>query len=159
MRRGEFLKRLQIGSRGRAVVLGGLALHFLIALAVAPGCGGSGGPPPDGRLAIEGVAKWRILYLTEHNRQPPADEKALLDFVEAKLKERGEPFDRAALLISPRDQKPFVVRYGKESANLSTNAVVAHEQEGYDGKVLVAFEIGRSFEVDKSELPSLMAVK
>jgi hypothetical protein len=110
-------------------------------------------------LAIEGVAKWRILYQARHNRQPPPDEKAFLDFMEATMKERGEPFDRATVLISPRDNKPFVVRYGKESANLSTNAVVAHEQEGYDGKVLVAYEIGRSNEVDKSELPALMAVK
>ena len=55
------------------------------------------------------------------------------------MKERGEPFDRNTFLVSPRDGQKYVVRYGKESANLRENSVAVHEKEGYDGKVLVAY--------------------
>ena len=142
---------------GRAAV--GVLLLSLAALGATSGCGGSAPPPPEGRLAIEDVAKWRILYQANHNRNPPPNEAAFLDFIEKKLKERGEPFDRNAFLVSPRDGQNYVVRYGKESANLSQSAVSVHEKEGHGGKVLVAFESGRSFEVDASELPSLLSQK
>ena len=75
------------------------------------------------------------------------------------MKERGEPFDRDAFLVSPRDGKKYVVQYGKESANLGENSIAVHEQEGYDGKVLVALVSARSREVDATELPSLLAAK
>jgi hypothetical protein len=110
-------------------------------------------------LAIENVAKWRQLYQANHNRNPPPNEAAFLDFVEKKLKERGEPIDRNTFLVSPRDGQNYVVRYGKESANLSQNSVVVHEKEGHGGKVLVAFESARSLEVEASELPSLLSQK
>jgi hypothetical protein len=75
------------------------------------------------------------------------------------MKERGQPFDAAAFLVSPRDGQKYVVKYGKELANLGSDSVVVHEKEGYDGKVLVGFQIGRSAEVDAAELPALTAAK
>jgi hypothetical protein len=152
------LMHVNVGSAGRAVA-GGWLLPALVALSVTSGCGPSAPPPPEGRLAIENVAKWRQLYQANHNRNPPPDEAAFLNFVEKKLKERGEPFDRNAFLVSPRDGQKYVVRYGKESANLSQSAVSVHEKEGHDGKLLVAFESGRSLEVEASELPSLLSQK
>jgi hypothetical protein len=152
------LIRLQFASRGRAVVLGGLALPILIALSVTPGCGKAGKPPVEGRLAIENIAKWRQLYQAKHARKPPENEAAFIDFIEKEMKQRGDTFDRDAFLVSPRDGQKYVVRYGKE-ANLSENTVIVHEKEGYGGKVLVAFESARSSEVDAAELPSLLAAK
>jgi len=124
---------------------------------VAPGCGRAGPPPSEGRLAIENVAKWRQLYLANHGRKPPADEAEFLAFIEKKMQERGETFDRDTFLVSPRDGQKYVIQYGKESANLGENSVAVHEKEGYRGKVLVAFESARSSEVDAAELPSLLA--
>jgi hypothetical protein len=126
---------------------------------LASGCGQTGAPPVEGRLAIENIAKWRQLYLANHGRKPPADEAAFLNFIEQKMKDRGEPFDRNTFLLSPRDGKKYVVRYGKEWANLKENSVAVHEQEGYDGKVLVAFESARSSEVDAAQLPSLLSAR
>ena len=131
---------------------------MLIALPLALGCGKSAPPPVEGRLAIENIAKWRQLYVADHGK-PPADEAALLNFIEKELKERGEAFDREAFLVSPRDGQKYVIPYGKESANLSENSVVVHEKEGYGGKVLVGFESGRSAEVEASELPALLAAE
>ena len=153
------MNRLKIASSGPAVAIWGLTLPILIALPLALGCGKAGPPPSDGRLAIEGIAKWRTLYLAQHNRQPPPDEKAFVDFMEKISKERGEPFDRDTALVSPRDKQKYVVRYGKESAKLKETDVVVHEQEGYDGKVLVAYEMARSAEVDAAEIPTLFSPK
>lgn len=151
--------RLKIAPNGRALVVGGFALPIVLALALASGCGKSGAPPVEGRLAIENIAKWRQLYLANNGRKPPADEAAFLGFIEKKMKERGEAFDSNAFLVSPRDGKKYVVRYGKDSANLKENSVAVHEQEGSGGKVLVAFESARSAEVDAGELPALLAGK
>ena len=153
------MERSKIASRCRAVVIRGLALPVLIALPLALGCGKAAPPPSDGRLAIENIAKWRQLYLANHGRKPPADEAAFISFIEQKMKERGEPFDRDTFLVSPRDGKKYEVQYGDASAKLGESSVVVHEKEGYDGKVLVAFESARSSEVDAAELPSLLAAK
>ena len=126
---------------------------------MAPGCGTTGPPPTDGRLAIENIAKWRQLYLANHGRTPPADEAAFVNFIEKKMNERGERFDRDTFLVSPRDGQKYVIQYGSESVNLGENSVTVFEKEGYGGKVLVAFESARSSEVDAAELPSLLAAE
>lgn len=132
-----------------------------LVLATAPlllGCGKTA-PPPIDRTAIEGVADWHRIYASSHGRKPPADEAALLDFVETTLKERGQQFDRATFLISPRDGQKYVIQYGPAPANLGADRVVVHEKEGYDGKVFVAYQMGRSAEIDAAELPALVAAQ
>jgi hypothetical protein len=153
------LKHLKTASRVPSVGVWELALLILIVFTLALGCGKSAGPPSDGRLAIENIAKWRQLYLANHGRKPPPDEAAFVDFIDAKMKERGEPFNRETFLLSPRDGQSFVIRCGKDSANLKENDITVHEREGYGGKVLVAYENGRSSEIDAAELPSRMAAK
>jgi hypothetical protein len=128
---------------------------MLVTAPLVSGCG-KAAPPPSDRTAIEGVADWHRIYTSSHGRKPPADEAAFLDFVEAELKERGQQFDRATFLISPRDGQKYVIQYGKAPANLSADRVVVHEGEGYDGKVLVAYQMGRSAEIDAAELPALV---
>jgi hypothetical protein len=153
------LNGVKFATRGQAVVIGRWALPILIALPMVFGCGKAAPPPVEGRLAIENIAKWRQLYLANHGRKPPANEAEFVDFIEKKMKERGETFDREAFLVSPRDGQKFVVQYGSKSAKLDENSVAVHEKEGYDGKVLVAFESARSAEVDAAKLPSLLAAK
>jgi hypothetical protein len=152
------LNRLTLAARGWAPVAA-LALGALVSLTGLSGCGQSAPPPSDGRLAIENIAKWRQLYCADHGGKPPADEATFVTFIRDKLRERGDASDIAALLVSPRDGQKFAVRYGNESANLGEGAVTVYEQEGYDGKVLVAFESARSREVDAAELPSLLAAR
>jgi hypothetical protein len=150
---------IRLDKRRRGVVFHKLALPILMVLPVAPGCGVSGRPPSDARVAIENVAKWRQLYLANHGRKPPDDETELLNFIEKKMKDRGETFDRETFLVSPRDGLKYVIQYGKESANLGENSVAVYEKEGFGGKVLVAFVSARSSEVDAAELASLLATR
>ncbi len=142
----------------RAAAISGCAIGLLISLGALSGCT-SAPPPVDGRLQIENVAKWRIKFLADHNLKPPKDEVEFLTFIEKTAQERGETFDRSIIFVSPRDNKDWVVRYGPETAKLSQDAIIVHEQEGYDDKVLVATVGGRSFEVDKAELPNLLAIE
>jgi hypothetical protein len=126
-------------------------------MSAALGCGAPAAPPVEGRLAIENVAKWRQLYCADHGGKPPADEKTFVAFIDKKMKDRGEPFNPDEVLTSPRDGQRFVVEYGEQSAKLGENRVTVHEKEGYDGRVLVAFESARSHEVDAAEVPGLVA--
>jgi hypothetical protein len=142
----------------RAAAISGCALGLLISLASLSGCS-SAKPPSDARLQIERIANWRIKFLADHNRKPPKDQAEFEAYVEKMCQERGDAYDRTAMFVSPRDNKDWVVRCGPESAKLSEQAIAVHEQDGYDGKVLVATAMARSSEIDKSELPSKLAIE
>jgi hypothetical protein len=130
----------------------------LMAVSLQLGCGKTA-PPPADRTAIEDVAGWHQLYVASHGRKLPPDEAAFVSFVEAQMKERGQEFDPATFLVSPRDGQKYVIQYGKESPTLGADNVVVHEKEGYGGKVLVGYQMGRSAEIDAAELPALTAAK
>ena len=135
-----------------------LVSSFLTAVSLLLGCGKTAAPPVD-RTAIEDVAGWHQGYVAAHGRKLPPDEAAFVGFVAAKLKERGQEFDPATFLVSPRDGQKYFVKYGKGLANLGANSLVVHEKEGYGGKVLVGFQMGHSREIDAAELPALTAAK
>jgi hypothetical protein len=130
----------------------------LMAMSLQLGCGKTAAPPVD-RTAIEDVASWYQGYVASHGRKVPPDEAAFVAYVEAQMKERGQPFDPAKFLVSPRDGQKYVIPYGKELVTLGADNVVVHEKEGYDGKVLVGYQTGRSAEIDAAELPALTATK
>ena len=131
-----------------------VALSFLL----APGCLGNSSPPPEGRLAIENVAKWYQLYRSAHRGKTPPSEEEFLTFVESDLKsKRNVDLNREEFLTSPRDGQKFVVNYGKPTSTNQERNVAVYEREGYDGKKLVGFEFGNSQEVDEAELQSLLA--
>jgi hypothetical protein len=135
-----------------------VVFQFVALLVAAPGCGiGGGGPPPEGQLAIENVAKWYSLYRAENAGQVPPDEEAFVAFVEGTLKTRGDTVDRDQFLTSPRDGQKYVIQYGKPTSNNPERNVAVCEKEGYGGKKLIAFESAWSQEVDDAELQSLKA--
>lgn len=111
----------------------------------------------EGRLAIENVARWYQLYRIAHSGKAPPDEDTLFTFVQKRLGERGETIERDELLKSPRDGQTYVVNYGAKAPNDLGQNVAVYEKEGYAGKVLLAFESGRSREVEAAELQSLLA--
>ncbi len=131
---------------------------LFLAFSLMSGCGKTA-PPLVDKAAIENVAGWHQGYVASHGRKLPPDEAAFVAYVEAQMKERGQPFDAATFLVSPRDGQKYVVKYGKELANLGSGSVVVHEKEGYGGKVLVGDQMGFSKEVDAAELPALTATK
>ena len=152
------MNRFRLRPNCRGVFFARLAPSILLAIPLLFGCGKTA-PPPVDRTAIEDVAGWHQGYVAAHGRKLPPDEAAFVGFVADKLKERGQEFDSATFLVSPRDGQKYVVKYGKGLANLGSDSVVVHEKEGYGGKVLVGYQLGHSKEVDAAELPALMAVK
>jgi hypothetical protein len=131
---------------------------LFIALPLLFGCGEKAAPV-DGRTAMIDITGWHKGYVASHGHKLPPDEAAFVAYVEGQLKERGQPFDAAKFLVSPRDGQKYVVKYGKEFANLGSTNVVVHEKDGYDGKVYVGYQIGRVDEVDAAELPTLLQSK
>ncbi len=130
---------------------------LLAVVVVLSGCDfGGGGPPPEGILSIENVAKWYSLYRAKHQRKFPPDEQAFVKFVSDTLSSRGQPTDIDQLLISPRDGKKYEIQYGEPTSRNPEHNVAVRESEGYGGKKLIAFESAWSQEVDDAELQSLM---
>lgn len=152
------MHRFRYDSVYKVGMLSRLVPPVFLALPLLFGCG-KAAPPPVDRTAIEDVASWYQLYVASHGRKLPPDEAAFVGFVEAKMKERGQPFDAAAFLVSPRDGQKYVIQYGKQLATLGSDSVVVHEKEGYGGKVFVGFQMGRSAEIDAAELPALLQSK
>ena len=138
--------------------LSGLLLLALLSFLAVPGCGKSE-PPPDVQLDMEGIAKWYSLYRENHKKKAPADEAAFVAFIQKRLAERGDSIDPATFLVSKRDGKPFVIAYGKPTANSAEKNVAVREQEGYEGKKMIAFELGYAYEVEEAELQTLLSAK
>ena len=137
-------------------------LWMLVALLAATGCGMDKNRPPstEALLSIENVAKWYQLYRAQNAGKPPADEDSFVAFINSTLTERGqEGVDRKELLTAPRDGAPYVVCYGKVNSQQQELNVVVYEQNGANGKKLIATELARSREVDESELQSLLSAK
>ena len=157
-RREVSVLRFRYDSPKRVGMLSRLVLLLFMALPLLFGCGKTAAPA-DGRTAIFDIASWHKEYVASHGRKLPPDEAAFVAYVEAQMKERGQPFDAAKFLVSPRDGQKYFVKYGKEFANLGPDNIVAHEMQGHDGKVWVGYQIGRFAEVDAAELPTLMSAK
>lgn len=157
-RREVCVHRFRYESLKRVGMLSRLVLLLFMALPLVLGCGKKAAPA-DGRTAIFDITSWHQGYVASHGHKLPPDEAAFVAYVEAQMKERGQPFDAAKFLVSPRDGQKYVVKYGKEIANLGSNNVVVHEKEGYNGKVFVGYQIGRFEEVDAAELPTLLQSK
>lgn len=91
-------------------------------------------------------------YVSQNRGRPPKDEKRLRKFVEDKqhiLDTFGvESIDD--MFVSPRDNEPYVVNYGKKAR------VVAYEKVGVDGKRMIAEDLGVVREVDEAEFAELV---
>ena len=89
------------------------------------------------------VAEMYGNFMQEHNGAPPKDEAEFKSFLAKYAARRLEPYNVDSvdeLLISPRDEQPFVVVYGKKlvSKDSPNTPWAAYEQTGVDGKRLAA---------------------
>lgn len=133
---------------------------MLFALLMTTGCGEGSYEPPstESMIAIENVGKWFQLFRSANGGKQPADEEEFLAFVNGKLTERGQNVvSRQELLTSPRDNESYVVLYGKPNSRSQELNLVVYEKTGANGTRLIATELGRSREVDESELQSLLS--
>src|SRR5688572_10971572 len=111
-----------------------LALFFICcSLIVALGCGsqqtGTDAAPDDSR--IKQVTTLYASYINSRGGVPPASEAEFKRYVA----ESGGPLLKAAgvgsvdeLMVSPRDNEPYVIFYGKDAAKFIQKGIVAHER-------------------------------
>ncbi len=140
-----------------------LAVWGLIALAcfLTAGCGGS----QKKSLAREqsGLKKLAVLYgryLAQHRGQPPGNEGEFRKFVQSlPAADRASLGidDAEGLFLSNRDNKPYVIIYGRPQGppGPGGSPVIAYEQDGKSGKRWVASALGAVEEVDDARFKQL----
>jgi hypothetical protein len=145
---------------GRFTYSEGLVLRLSVGFAIstmlfAAGCGGVGGGQSATEDAhIKKLADVYVSYLAAHRGQRPADEAALKKFAKTlnpQILEVMKIDNADAIFTSPRDNQPYMVVY----ASKSTGPLIAYEQQGVDGKRLVATREGAVQELDESEFQAL----
>jgi hypothetical protein len=106
-----------------------------VLIVLAAGCRGAS-PPPAGHDQLATIAKYYGLYQGQHHGETPASEQKLKEFIRA----RDRSVNVESLFVSPRDQQPFVIRYGKKVAAPGPGgaSIVAYEKAGVSGRRLVA---------------------
>ena len=137
-----------------------VAQTLCLALVALVGCSSRPEPPPPAEVHLKALAVFFGRYLGQHRGQSPRDEKELKEFINTMpaddLKSLGvESVD--AVFVSPRDNQPYVVKYGEPVGMPGPQGfpVVAHEQTGVGGKRYVAFAMGDVQLVDEERFKQL----
>ncbi len=153
----------------RSVSRLGLHAVILFPLVASSGCGGGSTPePPTNRLHIERLGQMIRQYQNQNQGQSPTNAQQLKAFL-AKLSQSQKDNLRETLkisnpedlLISPRDQKPYLINWKLPSPmtmtkpGVDTGASMPHlqwvacEAEGVNGKRFVVSAYGSAEEVDE----------
>ena len=127
--------------------------------------GGCTSKPPVASDSTE--ARFRLLgryygeYLSAHGGQGPKDEQAFLQYLKEftqYLQTQGiaQPSD---LLVSPRDQQPLHVLYGRDVIEDGPGGFpwIAYEQQGVDGKHYLIGARGASIEFSPEEFAEFLS--
>ena len=139
--------------------LAGLALVALLASLGVLGCG-DGARRKAQELSQSNLKPLAILYgqfASQHRGQPPKTEAEFRAFIKSFKPEQLAAItggrDADGLFVSTRDQKPYVVIYGRTAKGPPGPAgapVVVYEQEGRGGKRFVANSLGAVEELDEA---------
>jgi hypothetical protein len=99
-------------------------------------------------------------YLGAHRGVPPANEQQFCDFLKEKTADlaRFGVKDVDSLFVSTRDQKPYVILYGKLTGppGPAGQPVFAYEQVGSGGNRFVATSLGAVEDVDEATFKRLV---
>lgn len=120
---------------------------------VLVGCGGDApvvSEEQDG--GMRALAMGYGQYIAQNRGRPPKNEERFRKYLEQNmmiLENFGvESIDD--LFVSPRDNEPYEIIYGKRAK------IVAYEKVGVDGKRMVADDLGIVKEVDEAEFAELV---
>lgn len=132
---------------------------FVILALTLAGCGG----PPPGAVSPEGTVvqtrltgiHWLHTTFRGKHQRSPKDLNELRRFGETLPTQEGGPVVLTEeVLISARDQKPLVVHFdlGLPAQGTSdTDAILAHEQVGFEGRRFVVYAVSGKIEELGSE--------
>ncbi len=106
------------------------------------------------------LANLYCLYQQRHGKKSPADENQLKSYIQelpSTIQERYmvDPAKVDEIFISPRDGKPFKVRWKVKLPILGPSTPIVFETEGAEGKFQVAFHDQKVEEVDQAQYDKL----
>jgi hypothetical protein len=133
-------------------------------LCVVGGCGDRGRSNEAQEASpLKPIAKFYGDYFNQHQGRAPSGEAEFKAFLlEPKnaesLKSEFQITDIDKLLISPRDNQPYVIYYGAMSKTTGPGGapIVAYEKEGLDGKRFVASALGAVEECDEASFRKMV---
>lgn len=133
---------------------------LLLFVAAAIGCNEQGGGRelPESNLRL--VAVLYNQYLAAHDGEAPRDADDFRAYVQSLgpgLVRRAGLAGLDELFISPRDGRPFVVKY--QHANWPLEGAIAYEQVGAAGTRYIAADLGGVREVPEAEFLSHLVVR
>jgi hypothetical protein len=123
------------------------------------GCGTASNAPSGDARAARGVLKVLGVeygrFMAQHDGRSPVDKEQLVAFLETRKDRITGLKDIEQLFVSPRDNEPLVIYYGKSTppADDSGFPAVAREATGAAGKCLVANTRGGVQEVPTDQIP------
>lgn len=146
-----------------------LAAFLAVGLA-SLGCGKKGaGKVATEELRLRALAALYMRYFGQHGGQPPKDATEFKKFIQSlpaeQLDKMTQGEDIEKLFDSPRNAKPYVIRYGitqalgapgKTGDGPPTAPVFAYESEPVDGKRMVGFLTGQPKLVSEEEFDELV---
>jgi hypothetical protein len=104
-------------------------------------------------------------FTGQHQGKPPASKEEFQAFVKGLKPEVLSSMkigDVEKQFISERDNKPYVILYGQQAPAAGpgpSGGVMGYEQEGKDGKRIVAMSMGQVRLVDEAEFQKLVPGK
>jgi hypothetical protein len=139
-----------------------LSVLTLLSVLIICGCGSSkeqsvGGD--ESRLRILGRLYGE--FLSQHNSQAPKNEAELIEFIDKSsefLKTQGIESSQE-LFISPRDEEPLVVLYGKDMIPDGPGGLpwVAYESKGANGKKFLIGARGTTEEMTPEQIEAIIS--
>jgi hypothetical protein len=140
-----------------------LALLPLCLAGNVVGCGASSnassGTAEEATRVLKVLGVEYARFMAQNGDRPPANKEQLTAYLESRKSSIPGLSDVAQLFVSPRDNEPLVIFYGKTAppADESGFPVVAREASGASGSCLVANTRGGVHEVSLDQLPSHLA--
>jgi len=146
-----------------------LVLHrfrlAVIALPLLICAGGCSGPKREEIVTVDGTAvqrrltsvHWLFNHYKQHRGTAPATMDDLRVYGEKLPSLEGGPIVLTEeFLTSSRDKKPIRVRFGKAMPNAGDDTLLAHEEDGVNGRRFVIYAVsGRVEELDVERFQEL----
>ena len=134
-----------------------LPVHFIAVLLtgvlLSTGCQPEQAEVTEQHTTMKALATAYGQYISQHRGRPPKNEKSFRKYLESDAAEFLSNFGVEAvddLFISPRDNEPYEIVYGKMAK------IIAYEKVGVDGKRLIADDLGVVEEVDEAKFAELV---
>lgn len=113
----------------------------------------------EAEVRLKGLVLLYSAYTGSHMGQGPATEEQFKAWIDAMPERQRQSYgvtDLASIWVSPRDNEPFVIRYGQSAGPPAMgenpkDPIIAHEATGEGGSRYVAFSGPRTALLDEDE--------